>query len=422
MTPAPLSDAIAAAVADPMVEAISDPIAAVTHPDPYPYYAALAQARPFSYHPGLKLWVAASAQAVAAVLDHPDARVRPPGQPVPPALAGSAAGDLFGRLVRMNDGAAHAALKTILLRQLGALDLARAQASAQALAAALPGPADVADMADLAHAGAHETNRWMFTLPVLTVAHLLGLPLSGGLPRDEHGHAHPRIAGLVGTFATAMSPLATPAEVQAGIAAAQWLIAHVDAQRATASPGGLLDVLARDARLAGIDAGTLVANAVGLMIQACEATAGLIGNTMLALGRGQADGADIDALVAQVAHRDPPVQNTRRFMAADAVVCGQAVKSGEGVLVLLAAAAHDPGRQAAECDEAGKASRAWTFGAGRHGCPGDALARTLAACTVRALLARGVRPAGIVRGVRYRPSVNARIPRFAPSAEQAEQA
>jgi cytochrome P450 len=36
------------------------------------------------------------------------------------------------------------------------------------------------------------------------------------------------------------------------------------------------------------------------------------------------------------------VQNTRRFMAADAMLCGQQVKAGDAVLVLLAAAAHDP--------------------------------------------------------------------------------
>ena len=49
---------------------------------------------------------------------------------------------------------------------------------------------------------------------------------------------------------------------------------------------------------------------------------------------------------------------------------------------------------------------------GRHGCPGDALARLLAACTVQALLSRGIQPARLVDRVRYRPSVNARIPLF----------
>jgi len=316
-----------------MPPAPSDPIAAVTHPDPYPWYRQLARTRPFHYDATLKLWVAASASAVAEVLDHPDARVRPLGQPVPPALAVGPAGDLFGRLVRMNDGAAHAALKSVVLRQLAGLDLGLVRVRAHALAAALPRMTDD---------DAHEATRWMFTLPVLTVADLLGLPLE----RDADGHVSTRVAGFVSTFAMAMSPLATPADVEAGAAAAQWLVQDVGAHVPAAPPDSLLHALAHDARLAGIDAPTMVANAVGLMIQACEATAGLVGNTLVYLGRAGHDPAladSIDSLVARVARLDPPVQNTRRFMAADAVLCGQPVRAGDAVLVLLAAAAQDAG-------------------------------------------------------------------------------
>lgn len=380
-----------------MPPAPSDPIAAVTHPDPYPWYRQLARTRPFHYDATLKLWVAASASAVAEVLDHPDARVRPLSQPVPPALAGGPAGDLFGRLVRMNDGAAHAALKSVVLRQLAGLDLGLVRVRAHALAAALPRMTDD---------DAHEATRWMFTLPVLTVADLLGLPLE----RDADGHVSTRVAGFVSTIAMAMSPLATPADVEAGSAAAQWLVQDVGDNVPAAPPDSLLHALAHDARVAGIDAPTMVANAVGLMIQACEATAGLVGNTLVHLGRAGHDPAladSIDSLVARVARLDPPVQNTRRFMAADAVLCGQPVRAGDAVLVLLAAAAQDAG----DGDPA-KAAHAWTFGAGRHGCPGDALAQVLAGCTVQALLSRGIQPARLVDRVRYRPSVNARIPQF----------
>ncbi|GJG94900.1 cytochrome P450 [Cupriavidus pauculus] len=378
----------------------ADPIAAVVHRDPYPWYRDLAATRPFYFDATLKLWVTASAAAVAEVLDHPAARVRPASQPVPPALAGGAAGDLFGRLVRMTDGPAHAALKSIVLRRLAALDLGLARVRAHALATALPRMTDD---------DAHEANRWMFTLPVLAMADLLGLPLE----RDDAGHVATRVAGFVATFATAMSPLATPAEVQAGAAAAQWLGECVAACEPSAPDGSLLQALSRDAALAGIDRTVLIANAVGLMIQACEATAGLVGNTLVSLGRsGRPPGdIDIDARVAQVARMDPPVQNTRRFMAADATLCGQPVRANDAVLVLLAGAAHDPAGDPAA--DVAPGNRAWTFGAGRHGCPGDALARVLAACTVQALLGRGLQPARLADGVRYRPSVNARIPQFA---------
>ena len=370
----------------------ADPIAAVTHADPYPYYRDLASTLPFYFDPALKLWVAASAAAVAEVLNHADGRVRPAAQPVPPSLAGSAAGDLFGRLIRMNDGVAHAPLKAIVARQMAALDLSDTRSRARALAAALP---------RVDHDDAHEANRWMFTLPVLAIADLLGLPLE----RDADGHVSTRVAGFVATFAAAMSPLASPADVEAGVAAAQWLmrLAQTAGDRETAD-SGLLVALAQAGGDSNMDPATLTANAIGLMIQSCEATAGLIGNTLVYLGRTGWQGADIAASVDRVARIDPPVQNTRRFMAADAMLCGQQVKAGDAVLVLLAAAAHDP---SAAVDD-----RAWTFGAGRHGCPGDALARVLATCTVDALLARDIHSDRLAAGVRYRPSVNARIPSF----------
>lgn len=44
----------------------SDPIAAVTHPNPYPYYADLAVRAPLAWDATLGLWVAASAEAVTA--------------------------------------------------------------------------------------------------------------------------------------------------------------------------------------------------------------------------------------------------------------------------------------------------------------------------------------------------------------------
>ena len=70
----------------------TDPIAAVTHADPYPYYAALARERPLYRDDTLNLWVASSPQAIAQVLAHPAARVRPPAEPVPRGLCPGPAG------------------------------------------------------------------------------------------------------------------------------------------------------------------------------------------------------------------------------------------------------------------------------------------------------------------------------------------
>src|SRR6266446_1638498 len=88
----------------------ADPIAAVTHPDPYPYYRALVARAPLYRDEALGLWVAASAHAVTAALTSPLGRVRPAAEPVPAALVASPAADVFGRLARMTDGPGHAGL------------------------------------------------------------------------------------------------------------------------------------------------------------------------------------------------------------------------------------------------------------------------------------------------------------------------
>ena len=103
-----------------------DPIAAVTHPDPYPYYARLVAEAQFQRHDGLGLWVAASAEAVTAVLTSELCRVRPPAEPVPKALLGSPAAEIFRRLVRMNDGPGQQELKRAVMATLGSIDGAKA--------------------------------------------------------------------------------------------------------------------------------------------------------------------------------------------------------------------------------------------------------------------------------------------------------
>src|SRR5229473_1176610 len=78
----------------------ADPIAAVTHPDPYPYYRELVARTPLYRDEVQGLWVAASADAVTAVLTSALGRVRPAAEPVPAALLASPAADIFGRLPR----------------------------------------------------------------------------------------------------------------------------------------------------------------------------------------------------------------------------------------------------------------------------------------------------------------------------------
>jgi cytochrome P450 len=50
----------------------------------------------------------------------------------------------------------------------------------------------------------------------------------------------------------------------------------------------------------------------------------------------------VDALLAEVQRFDPPVQNTRRFVAQTCEIDGVRLEAGEVILVLLASANRDP--------------------------------------------------------------------------------
>src|SRR5262249_18318174 len=113
---------------------------------------------------------------------------------------------------------------------------------------------------------------------------------------------------------------------------------------------GLLGVLAREAKRAGREeTDVIVANGAGFLSQSYEATAGLIGNTLLALAarpetRKQvaADPGLLGSVIQEVSRYDSPVQNTRRFLAEDEYVAGAEMKAGDAILVILAAANRDP--------------------------------------------------------------------------------
>ncbi|KUZ68253.1 cytochrome P450 [Burkholderia ubonensis] len=388
----------------------TDPIAAVTHRDPYPYYAALVDGPPLAFDATLGLWVASRAATVGAVLGHPACRVRPLAAPVPPALRGTTAGELFGQLIRMNDGALrHDAPKRAMQTALASVDALALRRRTAALAAQrLP-----------VHAAPDALNAWCMTVPVCAVAGLLGFD---DARLDD-------VAAWVTDFVAALSPLSTAAQLAGASAAAGRLLDRMtEIVAATrADDGSLVAAVQCAAHEAGWHAsGALIANLVGLLSQTCEATAAWLGNTVVAwldpakrpAGEPCAtDDATLEAFVAEVARFDAPVQNTRRFVAARTTLDGVTVDAGDAILVVLAAANRDP---AAQRDPHRFApgrppGPAFGFGAGPHGCPGERIARAVTAGAFGALLRGGGLPPGDAPGWRYRDSTNVRMPKFEPA-------
>lgn len=358
------------------MSAPADAVAAATDPDPYPFYADLVAWRPFDFDTRLGLWVAASAEAVTAVLSAPAARVRPAAEPVPATLVGTVAGEIFGRFLRMRDGAAHAALRGAVVRGIerhGA-DAVTAATHRQ-LDRLLTGDRCLDDIID--------------RLPPLVAGSLAGLP-EGELPE---------IAMLAATLAQ-------------GIAAGRPAGQVATAREAAAE---LADRLGRLSPVAqafdGLAPDLAAANLIGLMVQSYEATVGLIGLALVAQARRpDLAAADAPAFVQEVLRHDAPIQNTRRFIAEEAVIAGRRILPGQGILVVLAAANRDPQANPApedfRLDRPGR--QVFTFGLGGHRCPARGMAAVIAAAAIGRLADR-VPPWGMSR---YRPSQNARMPVF----------
>jgi len=123
-------------------------------------------------------------------------------------------------------------------------------------------------------------------------------------------------------------------------------------------------------------------------------------------------------VIQEVLRYDPPVQNTRRFLARDAVVAGQEMTAGEGVLVMLAAANHDPETNPTpqRFDICRSDRRIFTFGVGVHACPGETLALPIAQAGIARVLASGIDLARLAGGMTYSASVNTRVPLFVQAA------
>ncbi len=379
------------------------PLAAVTHQDPYPYYAELVARRPLSPDASLGLWVAASAKAVAAVLESRQCRVRPLGEPVPPHLHDSVPGALLGRLVRMTDGAGHAAGRRAVVATLASVEPEAARTLSL-------GWADTLARRTLRHSAQEGLDAFAFQLSVHVLGSLLGLPPE----RLEE------TACAVDTFVGA---LGSPTGLKRGTEAAVFLLELFS--RELVAPHGLLARLQKEAQGAGVAEDVVIANAIGFLTQAYEATAGLIGNTVLALSRRPSWSSAFSAnrrCGTRRCSRSSGMTGRCRTRAASwpaTAVAGLPMREGDVILVLLAAANRDPGAnpEPAAFDVFRTARRTFGFGTGAHACPGQALSVAIARAGVERLFAHHLAPGDVVRAVGYRDSRNLRIPRFKEGGE-----
>jgi hypothetical protein len=263
-------------------------LAAPSHNDPYGWYARLRVRRPIFFDRQISLWVVSGPYLVEQALRHPALRVRPPAEPVPRALQGRPAGEVFAQLVRMNDGEFHA----------------RHRPDVQAATVRF-GEAAVVEAAEAATRDRHgrcDANALLSEIPVQAMARLLGVSA------DERD----RTVQWVHAFTQGIAAGASAEAVDRADAAAQALMAQGERE-------GLSKVRA--------------ANRIALMQQSLDATAGLLGNAVRVALAGESE--DAAALVARVAHADPAIHNTRRFAAGELELGGERIAEGEGLVLVL---------------------------------------------------------------------------------------
>jgi cytochrome P450 len=279
-----------------------------------------------------------AADEVRAILADPSYVV-----PAAPAVPDSETGTLAwlrSLVARFCDGDVHDRRRALVERDLAGLDSDRLRAAAAELTErelALQSAGEQFDVMILAR-----------RVPVAVLATELGLG-GNGLPR------------AVDAVITAASGYPNPDAANLGTDASIKQLAEALGAAGDLGPG--------DAEL--------LANRIGLLMQACDATAGLIGNALItAFVVGDADSVPAASeLLADTIDDDPPVLRTRRLR-----------PDGEAITLDISAC---------------------PFGAGRRPCPGADQAVALAAGVLDAIL-----PACELadQQIAYVPSPNLRIP------------
>ncbi len=141
-----------------------------------------------------------------------------------------------------------------------------------------------------------------------------------------------------------------------------------------------------------------------LLAQGCDATAGLIGNSLnIALHLPEQE--DVDAILAETLRYRPPVRGTRRVATALRRLGDATIEPGSTVQLDFDSANRDPDVFAApdRFDPRRAEPRHLTFGHGFRACPGSDPALAIAAGVVTAVLAR-CEPAFPESEVEYEPS------------------
>jgi cytochrome P450 len=355
--------------------------------NPYPLYHRLREADPVQWDPAMCRWVMTRYADVMAVLR--DARFssaraqRQDALPTQDRERLAAVGRAYTRQLLFLDPPDHTRLRKLMSAAFTPRVVATMRARVAALVEEVLAEPRRAGRMDLIAAVA-------YPLPMIVIAELLGVPAAD---RDQFAFWSQGLEVLLNGV-----PLSDAALVEAFgrvEALMEYMRGAVARHRVTPAQD-LLQALI-DAEDAGdvLTEDEVLFNAAGLLTAGHFTTANLLGNGLLALLRHpdqlerlRADPARLPGAVMELLRYDGPVQATGRIAAEDVVLGGKQIARGEGVILVLGAANHDPARfpEPDRLDVTRDCGQHVAFGHGPHYCVGAPLARLEAELAFGALL------------------------------------
>ena len=235
-----------------------------------------------------------------------------------------------------------------------------------------------------------------YPLPVAVICRLLGVPLED---EAEFSRASALLAQALDPFFTITGEPSQGMEER--IQAGQWLRGYLHeliGQRRSQPGDDLMSrLIAVEESGDQLTEEEIVSTCSLLLIAGHETTVNLIANAILAMLRNPTQwaalGADADraqAVIEETLRYDPPVQLVARIAADDMTIGDSRVVKGDSMMLLLAAAQHDPAEfeRPETFDPDRNTFRHLAFGRGLHYCLGAPLARLEAAVALSAITAR----------------------------------
>jgi cytochrome P450 len=235
-----------------------------------------------------------------------------------------------------------------------------------------------------------------YPLPVAVICRLLGVPIE-----DE-----PQFSQASALLAAALDPVISftgqaPDSVDEMFQAGLWLRGYLRdlIARRRSDPGDDLMSALIHVEESGdqLTEEEVIATCNLLLVAGHETTVNLIANAILAMLRHptqwaalSADPQRVSAVVEETMRYDPPVQLMGRIAADDMTIGDTTVPKGDVMMLLLAAAHHDPAAvdRPDEFDPDRETIRHLGFGKGPHFCLGAPLARLEAAVALSKVTAR----------------------------------